>query len=270
MMAIEIEPTNRPASSDADLVARLKAGDTDAFEEMVRTLGGRLLAVARRMLADEEAARDAVQDAFLSAFRSLHGFDGHSQLSTWLHRIVVNAALMRIRTRQRRPEQSIDPLLPMFAEDGHHAEPVTSWAESPERLLEQREMRTLVRAAIAAMPETYRVVLVMRDVEGLSTHEAARALGVSDNALKLRLHRARQALATLLRERLTKGGTDNRRATEAAGAGTGAASFAVSVSMRAAAPARRSPSAATARTARPAAATWPDRFADAAIPLAAL
>ncbi|MEO7274665.1 MAG: sigma-70 family RNA polymerase sigma factor [Vicinamibacterales bacterium] len=195
----------RTMAVDADLVARLKAGDPDAFETMVRTMGGRMLSVARRMLGDEEAARDAVQDAFLSAVRSLHGFDGHSQLATWLHRIVVNAALMKIRTRQRRPEYPLDALLPTFADDGHHAEPVSSWGESPERLLEQQETRAVVRAAIATLPPSYRAALLLRDIEGLSTHEAAVALGITGNALKLRLHRARQALTTLLRARLGGG-----------------------------------------------------------------
>jgi RNA polymerase sigma-70 factor (ECF subfamily) len=157
------------------------------------------------MLGDEEAARDAVQDAFLSAFRSLKAFDGNAQLSTWLHRIVVNAALMKIRTRQRRPEQPLEPLLPAFADDGHHAEPVASWEGSPERALEQQQLRAIVRAAIAELPETYRVALLLRDIEGLSTNEAALALGITDNALKLRLHRARQALTTLLQQRLGNG-----------------------------------------------------------------
>src|SRR5215217_2188035 len=88
-----------PAPVHDPLVARLKAGDADAYEELVRLHGGRMLAVARRFLRDDEAARDAVQDAFLSAFRGIGRFDGHAQVSTWLHRIVVNAALMRLRTR---------------------------------------------------------------------------------------------------------------------------------------------------------------------------
>ena len=89
------------AAADADLVRRLKAGDEDAYATIVRTLGGRMLAVARRFLQDEDLARDAVQDAFLSAFRSIQAFDGDAQLATWLHRIVVNAALMKLRTRRR-------------------------------------------------------------------------------------------------------------------------------------------------------------------------
>jgi RNA polymerase sigma-70 factor (ECF subfamily) len=190
-----------PAAGDP-LVAKLKAGDDAAYEELVRRHGGRMLAVARRFVRDDETARDVVQDAFLSAFRAIRGFDGHAQISTWLHRIVVNAALMRLRSRQRRPEQSIEPLLPTFQEDGHHVEPVVSWADAGDRLLERLETRTLVRAAIADLPESHRVVLMMRDIEDLSTKEAADALGISENAVKLRLHRARQALATLIKQRL--------------------------------------------------------------------
>jgi RNA polymerase sigma-70 factor, ECF subfamily len=203
------EPTQTSIAtcpSDSALVARLKAGDQEAYEEVVRTLGGRMLAVARRFLNEEEAARDVVQDAFLSAFRGIQRFDGQAQLSTWLHRIVVNASLMRIRTRQRRPEQSIEPMLPIFAEDGHHAETVVSWTESGEYALERKETRALVRAAIAELPDAYRAVLLMRDIEGLSTREAADLVGISENALKLRLHRARQALATVIKRRLATPG----------------------------------------------------------------
>lgn len=197
-------PQDPDAAADASLVARLKAGDEAAYEEMVRTLGGRLLAVARRMLRDEDAARDVVQDAMLSAVRSIGRFDGHSLLSTWLHRIVVNAALMRIRSRQRKPEQSLEPLLPRFAEDGHHAEAVISWTDSAERLIEREQTQALVRAAIDELPESYRLVVIMRDIDGMSTLEAADAFGITENALKLRLHRARQALGTIIRRRLAQ------------------------------------------------------------------
>ena len=185
-------------SAERDLVRRLKAGDEDAYATLVRTMGARMLGVARRFLQDEELARDAVQDAFLSAFRSIQSFDGQSQLSTWLHRIVVNASLMKLRTRRRKPEQSIEPLLPAFDEVGHHASPVVPWTESAEHALVRAETRARVRRAIDELPETYRTVLLLRDIEELSTREAAEALGIGENALKLRLHRARQALATKL------------------------------------------------------------------------
>jgi RNA polymerase sigma-70 factor (ECF subfamily) len=236
------------------LVTRLKAGDPDAFEELVRTAGGRLLAVARRFLRDEEAARDAVQETFLSAFRAIQTFDGHSQLSTWLHRIVVNASLMRLRSRQRRGEQSLEPLLPTFTDEGQHAEAVMSWTECPERLLEQKQMQAIVRQGIGELPDSYRAVLVMRDIEGLSTQEAADLLGISENALKLRLHRARQALGTIVRQRLAVGKT------------VGTAS-AAGVAAKAT---RRSPKAIAPALVQRAAATWRDRFAAEAIPAAAM
>jgi RNA polymerase sigma-70 factor (ECF subfamily) len=110
-------------AGEADLVARLRAGSDAAYEELVRAQGARLLAVARRLLRSEEDARDAVQDAFISAFRAIDRFEGGSRLSTWLHRIVVNAALMKLRSQQRKPETSIEDLLPRFLEDGHFAEP---------------------------------------------------------------------------------------------------------------------------------------------------
>lgn len=207
VLDITVPEISESISAERAFVARLKAGDDDAYGELVRTRGGQMLAVARRMLRDEDAARDAVQDAFLSAFRAIQRFDGHSQLATWLHRIVVNVALMRLRSRQRKPEQSIEPMLPRFAEDGHHAEPILSWAESGACQLETEETQALVRAGIDELPDRYRTVLVMRDIEGLSTREAAELLGATENAVKLRLHRARQALAVIIKQRLTVSAT---------------------------------------------------------------
>jgi RNA polymerase sigma-70 factor (ECF subfamily) len=187
-----------PVDDEATLIAQLRAGDDAAFEQVVRTYGGRLLAVARRIVNSEEDARDAVQDAFLNAFRSLDRFEGNAKLSTWLHRIVVNAALMKLRTRKRKPEQSIEGMLPSFLDDGHHEERFQSWDEPVDKLMERAENRELVRKQIDALPEGYRTVLVLRDIEGLDTEETAKVLGLSVNATKIRLHRARQALRTML------------------------------------------------------------------------
>lgn len=187
-----------PAEDEATLVAQLRAGDEAAFEQVVRAYGGRLLAVARRIVGTEEDARDVVQDAFLNAFKSLERFEGNAKLSTWLHRIVVNAALMKLRTRKRKPEQSIETLLPAYLDDGHHEERFKSWDEPVDKLMERAENREIVRKQIDALPDSYRTVLVLRDIEGLDTEEAANVLGLSVNATKIRLHRARQALRTLL------------------------------------------------------------------------
>lgn len=183
---------------EADLLARLRAGDESAFEQVVRTYGGRLLAVSRRIMGSDEDARDVVQDAFLNAFKSLDRFEGNAKLSTWLHRIAVNSALMKLRTRKRKPEQSIDSLLPSFLDDGHHEERFQSWEEPVDKAMERAETRELVRKHIDELPEGYRTVLVLRDIEGLDTEETAKMLGLSVNATKIRLHRARQALRTLL------------------------------------------------------------------------
>jgi RNA polymerase sigma-70 factor (ECF subfamily) len=183
---------------DAALVARMRAGDDAAFEGVVRTYSPRLLALARRIVGSDEDARDVVQDAFLNAFRGLSSFEGHAKLSTWLHRIVVNVALMKLRTRRRRPEQSIETLLPAFREDGHHVEQFRSWEEPIDEVLERRETREVVRKLIDQLPESYRTVLVLRDIEGFDTEETARMLDLTPNATKIRLHRARQGLRTLL------------------------------------------------------------------------
>jgi RNA polymerase sigma-70 factor (ECF subfamily) len=183
---------------EASLLERLRQGDETAYETLVRETSGRLLAVARRLLRDEDEARDAVQEAFLAAFRSIDRFHGTARLSTWLHRITVNAALMRLRRRSSRPEESIEELLPKFLADGHHARPAAEWSLPPDHSLAMRELRLQVRGAIDRLPETYRTVLLLRDIEGLSTGETAKLLGASENAVKIRLHRARQALRTLL------------------------------------------------------------------------
>lgn len=192
------EPSPLIAAQESQLLGRLKAGDGTAFEEFVRGYGGRMLAVARRILRDEEESRDALQDAFLLAFRGLESFQGQSRLSTWMHRITANAALMKLRSRRRRPEDPIDDLLPRFYPDGHRIDPGPPWRDDPAGALEGKETAALVRDCIDRLPESYRTVLVLRDVEDLDTSETAQALGITADAVKMRLHRARQALRTLL------------------------------------------------------------------------
>ena len=196
---VKAEAPSAHLGFDGSLLARLRAGDELAYEELVRTESRHLLAVARRLLRNEEDAQDAVQQAFLSAFRALPAFNGQSRLTTWLHRIVTNAALMKLRARGRQPEDSIEDLLPTYLEDGHHTAQFSEWALPAESKLLRRETRGQVRTAIDALPESYRTVLLLRDIQELSTEETARALGVTPNTVKIRLHRARQALLKLLK-----------------------------------------------------------------------
>lgn len=194
---IEGIPTS-PAAGETALVARLRDGDPQAFELLVRQYGGRMLATARRLVGTDDDARDVVQEAFLAALRAIDTFAGAARLSTWLHRIVINAGLMRLRSRRRRREESIDGLLPRFDEEGHWAEPAAAVDTSTDSLLERHQTRAIVRGAIDQLPLNYRTVLLLRDIEELDTDETALLLGVTPNAVKTRLHRARQALRTLL------------------------------------------------------------------------
>jgi len=191
---------------DRQLLSALKAGDEQAFELLIRVYGGRMLAVARRFVRNDEDAQDVVQSAYLNAFRSVGQFEGHCQVSTWLHRIVVNTALMKLRSRRRKPETSIDELLPSFQDDGHHVEQFSDWCAPADELMERAQTRALVRSCIDRLPQNYREVLMLRDIEELSTEESARMLSMTPTAVKVRLHRARQALSTMLRHEFARAG----------------------------------------------------------------
>ena len=201
------EGDERPdiVNDESGLLARLRANEESAFEEFVRAYSPRLFLVARRIVGNDEEARDVIQEAFLSAFRGLDRFAGDSRLSTWLHRIVINTALMKLRRRRRKPEESIEPLLPGFQSDGHYAERFRAWTEPADRALSRKETQAAVRRHIDELPESFRTVLLLRDIEGLSTEETASLLETTPNAVKIRLHRARQALRTLLAPHFDRG-----------------------------------------------------------------
>jgi RNA polymerase sigma-70 factor (ECF subfamily) len=196
------KPAPDPAAIPPDegaLLAGLRSGDEASFEALVRAYGGRMRAAALRILRREEDADEAVQEAFLSAFRSLDGFQGEARLGTWLQRIAINAALMKLRARARRAEQELDPaLLPGFSRRGAFLEHPRTWQEPADAPAARAELQELVRARIEELPENHRIALVLRDIEGLGNQELAERLGVSANAAKIRVHRARQALRALL------------------------------------------------------------------------
>ena len=207
---VPLDPEAR--EQDRSLLEALRRGEDQAFRALVDANTGPMLAVARRFLRNEDDARDAVQDAYLSAFRAIDRFSGDALLSTWLHRITVNACLMRLRTRRRRPETSIEELLPGFLEDGRLAANETVRRDRADRVLEARQLRAVVTQAIDQLPEIYRTVLILRDIEGFDTEQTAGVLELSIPAVKTRLHRARQALKELLDRQLSdRLDTANRR-----------------------------------------------------------
>jgi RNA polymerase sigma-70 factor (ECF subfamily) len=191
LAVVHTRPNARESGAPDSMLARLRSGDEEAFEELVRREQGHLLAVARRILRDDDEARDAVQEALLAAYRALPYYQGEARLSTWLHRIAVNAALMRLRSRRRRREDLMDDI-------GASDVPPADWAVVEDDVCERTEMRALVRGCIARLPERYRQVIVLRDLEERDTQETADALGIGADAVKMRLHRARAALRAML------------------------------------------------------------------------
>lgn len=184
-------------TDETPLLERLQAGDQRAYAEMVEAHSSRIYHLALRMLGDEAEAEDVLQETFLSAFKSIDSFEGRASLSTWLHRIATNAALMRLRKRQPLSfsvDEVTEPgngnLIPKVFYD---------WCCLPESELMTQEVRDQMHAAVEDLPDTLRVVFLMRDVEGFSTQETADILDLSLSAVKSRLMRARMAL----RERLS-------------------------------------------------------------------
>jgi RNA polymerase sigma-70 factor (ECF subfamily) len=177
--------TDTAASYESDLVTRLRAGDEDAYEHLVRTHTAAMAAVARRYLGDSDDAADAVQDALVSAYRSMPSFGGTAKLGTWLHRITVNACLMKLRGLKRNRLRAFD-------EGCQPPAPVTSDPFERSELVDQ------VRACIDRLPPAYRTVIRLRDIDGMDVEQAADHLGTNVGALKVRHFRARQALRTLL------------------------------------------------------------------------
>ncbi len=167
---------------------------TESAEQMVRDNIGWMLALARRVLGDPALAEDAVQDAFQNAFRALDGFQERSSLETWLHRITVNASLTILRRQKRRAEEPIDDYLPEFDQHGCRIEAHWPLLAGVEEIMNSQRLRSLVEREMDALPDAYRIVLQLRDIEEYNTREVAALLGISESNVKVRLHRARSAL----------------------------------------------------------------------------
>lgn len=189
------------AIGDEAVLEALKTSVDGAFELLVRAYAVRMRSVALRILRNAADADDAVQEAFLSAFRALPRFEGRSGLGTWLQRIQINAALMKLRAKrpaEALEEGDVDELLPRFVGLGVHEEHLRPWGAAPDAPAVREELCASVRAGIDGLPEKFRIPLLLRDIEGLSNDELAQELGISVNAAKIRVHRARQALRALL------------------------------------------------------------------------
>jgi RNA polymerase sigma-70 factor, ECF subfamily len=181
-----------------DLLGALKRKETAAFEHLIAQHGAMLYRVALRLMGQREEAEDVLQETLLKVHQHIHTFDGRAALTTWLYRIVVNTSLLRLRSKSRPHEALLDTVGPRYTEDGDHADEVADWALPPEQVLLRQEALSVLQQGIERLPELYRAVYVLAEVEGLPHQEIASILDLTVGAVKTRLHRARLFLRELL------------------------------------------------------------------------
>lgn len=197
-MATIQKKVNEPATDEMALVRAAKNGDIGAFEQLVNRYDRNVFRIAQHITRNREDAEDVVQEAFLKAYGNLSHFQEQSKFYTWLVRIAVNEALMKLR--RRRPERMVSLDEDVKTDEDSIPREVADWSPNPEQQFDQAELKEILTKTINGLPPSFRTVFVLRDVEGLSTEETAEALNLSIPAVKSRLLRARLQL----RERLSK------------------------------------------------------------------
>ena len=186
------------------LIERLRQGDTQALEAVMARYSGRVYRLAFGITRNDADAEEIVQDVFLTVFRKIGTFEERSALGTWIYRVTANAALIKRRGKRVELEVLLEDSLPRFLEDGHREGDrdflCADWSQKPDEAAQAVETRAILTQALERLPDTYRAVVLLRDLEGLSNDEAAEVLGETVASVKSRLHRARMAL----REQLTR------------------------------------------------------------------
>jgi|SRR5579864_2566369 len=196
-MPVLTEPTTLSPLTDEQIVARVLAGERDLFEVLMRRHNQRIYRAARAILRDDAESEDVMQEAYIRAFTCLRQFEGRASFASWLTRIAVNEALRR----RRRSKIFVDHVAARQHEDGSEEDLLgraASSAPGPEEQVSTHQMTALLEKAILSLPEQYRTVLVLRDIEELSTAEAAESLGITEGNAKVRLHRAHALLRRAL------------------------------------------------------------------------
>jgi RNA polymerase sigma-70 factor, ECF subfamily len=206
-----MSPTTPPetptpdSASDEELVARARATDFGAFEQLLDRYEDKIFRLAYRFVRNETEAKEILQDTFLSIWRKLDTFKGDAQFGSWLYRVAANTALMRLRSQRRHPEISTEEL-PVGYLDSYGQLPSVgeNWSKRPDDELQSEELRRYIQTSVDALPEIYRTVFLLRDVEGLSTEETGDILSISVPTVKTRLHRARIALRDAITQYFNK------------------------------------------------------------------
>lgn len=187
------------ADKDGPLVEKVMAGDQAAFTELVKRYQGKVYQLALRLTGNQMDANDVLQDVFLSVYQKIHTFRGAAAFSSWLYRITANASFARLNQRKRAAAVSIDDVLPAV-EGQEPPNAFSEWTQPPDTILFNQEARRALEKAISGLPEEFRTVVVLRDVQNMSNQEVAEILNLSVAAVKSRLHRARLALRRQLGE----------------------------------------------------------------------
>ncbi len=196
-----------PNLPENELLRGLQACDAASYEVLVQEYGPKIMAVARRYVANEADAADCAQNVLFQVCKNIDSYQQRSSLWYWIRGITIKQALMCLREQRRRPERSIDDLLPEFDAAGHRLEELEKRSDNPEDIVHTQDMKQFVRDAINDLPNNHRTVLLLRDIECFTTEETASILSIKVNTVKTRLHRARSALKKLLKPALGSGKT---------------------------------------------------------------
>jgi RNA polymerase sigma-70 factor (ECF subfamily) len=188
------------------LVEKAKSGDQQAFTDLVARYQRKIYRLAKNITRNDEDAEDVLQEAFLKAYEHLDGFEGNSKFYTWLVRIAVNEALMKLRKRRGDREVSLDEPVGLGEEEVKRE--IAVWEDNPEQRYSREEMQQILNEAVDGLKEDFRTVFVLRDIEEMSTEETAEALKISIPAVKSRLLRARLALREKLTRKFRRKGED--------------------------------------------------------------
>ena len=187
------EATAAVGRDEAGLIARILAGEKELFHELIRPYERMVYMTVFAIVRNETDAEDGAQDAMVNAYRHLPKFRGESKFSTWLATIAMNEGRQKLRKLKRAKEDSLDE--PVQGEEQEITPaPLTDWREIPLEALERKELREALRGAVAELPGIYRQIFTFRDLDGMNVAETAAALGINENMVKVRLHRARMML----------------------------------------------------------------------------
>lgn len=184
---------------ETELINGLKNGNQASYKQLVETYWKELNFLATRLLADESGANDCVQEVFIKAINKIDSFEGRGSFKAWIHKIAVNEALIELRKKSVRKEESLDTFMLEFDETGHYIQSYHGHPASLDALHESIEVKKQIKQSIDKLPDNFRIILILRDYEGYSTKEVAEKMNMSEQNVKVRLHRARLALRNLLK-----------------------------------------------------------------------